>query len=110
MKLPNGDKAVVDDAKLRDYCLSTSHPRGRHKARLFSSLLGITIAEIDVLRAALLAAARDAEVAATRRNAFGQIYELRFEMTGPSGSATIVSAWMVEDADQIPRLVTCYPL
>ena len=34
MKLPYGAHAVVDIAKLRDYCLSAEHPRGRHKARL----------------------------------------------------------------------------
>jgi hypothetical protein len=32
MKLPNGDRAVVD--KLRDYCLNPHHPHGRNKARL----------------------------------------------------------------------------
>lgn len=36
MKLPNGEGAIVELAKLRDYCLSQSHPRGRHKARVFS--------------------------------------------------------------------------
>jgi hypothetical protein len=29
MKLPNGDAAIVDIAKLRDYCLSPDHPRGK---------------------------------------------------------------------------------
>lgn len=37
MKLPNGDRAVVDIVKLTDYCLSTTHPRGRHKARVFAA-------------------------------------------------------------------------
>jgi hypothetical protein len=27
--------ATVDVAKLRDYCLSDAHLRGRHKARVF---------------------------------------------------------------------------
>lgn len=36
MKLPNADRAVVGLAKLRDYCLSPTHPRGRHKARVFA--------------------------------------------------------------------------
>ena len=35
MKLPSGARAVVDVAKLCDYCLSPDHPRGRHKARGF---------------------------------------------------------------------------
>ncbi len=34
MKLPNAENAVVEIAKLRDYCLSEDHLRGRHKARV----------------------------------------------------------------------------
>jgi hypothetical protein len=40
MKLPNGERAVVDIRKLRDYCLSAKHRRGRHKARVFEAALG----------------------------------------------------------------------
>ena len=40
MKLPNGDRAVIDIAKLRDYCLSPDHLRGRHKARVFAAAQG----------------------------------------------------------------------
>ena len=58
MTLPNADRAMVEDAKLLDYCLSTTHPRGRHKARLFAAALGITSSEAALLKAALLAAAR----------------------------------------------------
>ena len=45
MKLPNGDKAIVDLAKLLDYCLN---PRGRNKARVFASI-GIQRAEAEYL-------------------------------------------------------------
>ena len=58
MKLRNSDQAIVDIEKLRDYCLNPQHPRGRHKARVFSSILGITGQESDILREALIRAAR----------------------------------------------------
>jgi hypothetical protein len=35
MKLPNGEAAFIDLAKLRDYSLSAMHPEGKHKARVF---------------------------------------------------------------------------
>ena len=41
MKLPNGDRAVVELAKLTDYCLDPGHPRGRHKARAPSGSMRI---------------------------------------------------------------------
>ena len=50
MKLPNCQRAVVDIEKLRDYCLSTEHPRGRHKARVFATTLGLTADNAELLR------------------------------------------------------------
>ena len=42
MRLSSAQHAVVDPAKLRDYCLNPKHPRGRHKARVFAASLGMT--------------------------------------------------------------------
>ena len=65
MKLPGGERAVVDIAKLRDYCLNDLHPRGRHKARVFASALGLTVADADVLQRSLLNAAREGNAQAS---------------------------------------------
>ncbi|MGA2439981.1 MAG: DUF6883 domain-containing protein [Tepidisphaeraceae bacterium] len=110
MKLPNGDLAIVDVRKLRNYCLSPAHRYGRHKARLFANALGLTMAKTDLLFSALLVAARERDAIATRNNGFGQIYEIEFDMTGPRGSATILSVWIILGGEEIPRLVTCYPV
>jgi len=40
--LPDFENAFIDQRKLKGYCLSPSHPRGRHKARLFRETLGVT--------------------------------------------------------------------
>jgi hypothetical protein len=72
MKIPGGARAVVDIAKLRNYCLSEQHPRGRHKARVFASVLGITAADADVLRQALLMAALEGEALEGERDDYGQ--------------------------------------
>jgi hypothetical protein len=53
MKLPNGQSAIVDIRKIRDYCLSTEHPRGKHKAHLFARLLGLTAKNSEALAAVL---------------------------------------------------------
>ena len=54
MKLPNADRAIVEIEKLRDYCLSSSHPRGRHEARVFINALGITADDAQELTQAIL--------------------------------------------------------
>jgi hypothetical protein len=61
MLLPNREQAVVDLTKLSDYCLNPEHPRGRHKARVFASALGLTLADAESLRAMLLLVALDHE-------------------------------------------------
>ena len=58
MKLPNGERAIADIAKLRDYCLCLDHYRGRHKARVFAAALGLAAGEAEELRDALLETAR----------------------------------------------------
>ncbi len=65
-------KRVVEIAKLRDYCLSTGHPEGRHKARVFHSVLGLTAQEAEKLQAALFATARENEAIVADRDAYGR--------------------------------------
>lgn len=38
MKLPNADRAVISESKLRDYLRSRDHPVGRFKAQFFARL------------------------------------------------------------------------
>jgi hypothetical protein len=61
MKIPGGDRAHVGIAKLRNYYLNEQRPRGRHKAWVFASVLGLTAADADVLRQALLKGALEGE-------------------------------------------------
>ena len=67
MKLPNGDKAIVDDQKLFGYLLSTTHRDGRQHAKLFKDLLEIDASNAEVLRAALLEAARSGNLCPENR-------------------------------------------
>jgi hypothetical protein len=80
MKLPNPEDAVVDIRKLRDYCLSPRHPRGRHKARAFASALGLTVDDAEELRTALLSAAVSEEAAPADSDEYGERYMLDFEI------------------------------
>src|SRR4051794_41154550 len=61
MKLPNAERAAVEYEKLRDYCLSRDHPRGRHKARVCGSALGLTMRDAGMLQEALLDAAQSSD-------------------------------------------------
>lgn len=108
MKLPNGGRAVVDLRKLTDYCLSSQHPRGRNKARVFAAALGLTVDDAPEVRQALLNAATANEASPAGYDEHGQRYVLDFVMVGPTGSATVRSTWMVRTGEDFPRFITCY--
>lgn len=110
MKLPNGDKAIIDPRKVTQYCLSPDHEDGRHKARLFESILGLRINDADLLLNALKQAAADGEAVIGKQDKYGQRYVLDFKFTGPVGTGAVRSAWIIGPNETAPRLVTCYLL
>ncbi len=106
MKLPNGDKAVVPDDKLYGYLLNEGHETQPGHAVLFRVLLGITPANADRLRSALLDAAAGQPARYGDPSPFGVKYEIEFEMDGPRGRYTVLSVWIIEHGKDRPRLVT----
>jgi len=108
MKLPNGDRADLG-SKIEDYVLNPSHWEGRHKARVFESMLGITRSNQQVLREAILAAAVNSDEAeALGDNGHGTVYVLRVPLTTANRTAMILTAWIIRHEEDFPRLITCY--
>ena len=110
MKLPNGGDAIVDIVKLRDYCLNPSHVRGRHKARIFASALGLTQADAEFVRESLLQAARTEDAIESDRDDYGQRYTVDFALVRGERQARVRSAWIVLRDECLPRLTSCYVL
>ena len=110
MKLPNGEKALVEIAKLRDYCLSVAHPEGRHKARVFRAVLGIGPAESHMLQERLLAAAREQDAVVGEVDEFGHRYVIDFPLEHAGRRALVRAAWIVLTNEDFPRLTSCYIL
>ena len=108
MRLPGCERAELG-TKIEDYVLDGSHRRGGHKARLFASILGITKANAGILRRALQAAAATSDTAEPGTpSEFGRVYTLRVPIHTITGSATVLSAWIVRRGEDFPRLTTCY--
>ncbi len=108
MKLPNGERADLG-TKLEDYTLNPLHRDGRYKARVFASVLGITLEKRELLRKALLRAAVTSDAAESRGdNGFGEVFVLRFPLTVKQNTATVLSVWIVRHGEDFPRLTTCY--
>ena len=109
MKLPGAQRAVIAAGKIRDYLLSTSHPVGRFKAPFFASL-GYTAADWQRLEQDLLALADLGDAEAGRDSSYGQKYEIRGTLNGPSGkSARVLTVWIVRFESDVPEFVTAFP-
>ena len=108
--LPGGANAIVEISKLRDYCLDPHHPRGRHKARVFLSALGLGQGDADFLRAALLKAALEADAMPGEADEYGERYTVDFLLTHGGREATVRSAWIILRGESAPRLTSCFVL
>jgi hypothetical protein len=108
--IPYAKNAVVDVRKLRGYCLNPNHDDGKHKARLFASILGITAADAETLREILLTIIQTHEARPGRRDSYGQRYTVDFMLEWQNNKARVRSGWILETDSTMPRLTTCYPL
>lgn len=110
MKLPNGERAVVDSRKLLRYSLDPEHDEGQHKSHLFESLLGVDRQNAQLLIEAVKKAAVEGEAVIGKLDKYGQRYVIDFVFTGPGGTAAVRTAWIVRAGEDFPRLVTCFIL
>ncbi|MBW7856736.1 MAG: hypothetical protein H3C43_00150 [Leptonema sp. (in: Bacteria)] len=106
-KLPNANRAQIDDSKIVNYLLSLCHPIGSGKAHFFFSL-GYTIKS---LKESLLNLAVSGNISYYETNAFGTKYIVDGKVVSPfNREVNIRSVWIVDNNDLQPRLVTAYPL
>lgn len=97
-------------AKIRDYCLNVSHPEGRHKARVFQSVLGLSAKDAEFLRQAILQAAIEQEATQMEMDEYGTRFILDFELFVNEHRAQVRTGWIIRTKETFPRLVTCYVL
>jgi len=110
MRLPNQQKVIIPETKIRGYLLSTSHPYGRHKAALFKSF-GFRAKYWELMASALRVHAEQYEVVRVEDTEFGSRYIVEGPLRAPDGRApTVRVVWFIEKGDDRPRLVTVYPL
>jgi hypothetical protein len=108
--LPNAERATLDVRKLEDYCLSQTHPRGRHKARVFREALGIGPDSAQWLRGELLAAVRTTAAIELDRDNFGARWRVDIPLARQSRRTVIRTVWMVRTGETVPRFLTCWIL
>lgn len=110
MKTPNHENAVVDIAKIRDYCLNPDHSIGKHKAHVFKSVLNLTIEDASILRDILLKGVSQAEATIGEQDEYGQRFTVDILVTVRDKQAQVRSGWIIRAGEDFPRLTTCFVL
>jgi hypothetical protein len=107
MKLPNAEQAEISMQKLTSYCLNPEHPSGKHKARVFASILGITLENADVLRELIQTAAVTGEVVQQSTTQFGQQFKVDWIVPDTDG-IRLRTIWETTANNLYPRLITAF--
>jgi hypothetical protein len=108
VRLPRAGRAVIATEKLVGYALDPEHPRGRHKARVFASALGIEQKDWPYLHDQLAAGVVDAPVRGTRITPFGVLYDIVVLVDGLNGATVpVATIWLVQGA-RPPRLISTW--
>jgi hypothetical protein len=109
-RLPLSEEAILDIRKIEDYCLNPSHPRGRHKARVFREALALDRSDASWLRDALLEAARSCDAFLAAEDAWGTHWRLDVTIRRQGKGAVVRTIWIVRGGESVPRFVTCWVL
>lgn len=104
MILPNAHLACVPLKKLTDYFLNLNHPDGKHKARLFKSVLNLTTDDAEYLRTVLLDIVKIHPAEYKGSNLYGEKYQVDFLIDG----VKVRSCWFISNETGIPSLSSCY--
>jgi hypothetical protein len=109
VKLPLAERAVVDASKVRDYLLSSEHPVGRFKARVFGAV-GYNQRDWSRLQRDFLALAITMEVELTASDEHGRRFVGTGNLAAPNGwLLPVTTIWIIRSGEAAPRFVTAYP-
>jgi hypothetical protein len=81
MLIPNAKQAIIDLDKLTSYCLNSEHTKGKHKARLFTSILGLRSQDAPELKEILHKVIETKNATLGLKNEYGQRYLIDFELS-----------------------------
>lgn len=108
--LPRAEDAIVEDSKVSGYLLNFDHDDGKHKAAFFVAF-GFSPDQGEQLAEALRSHAIRNDVTKAVASPYGVRYVVEGPMSAPDGREPGVrSVWIIDEGEELPRLVTAYPL
>jgi hypothetical protein len=108
-RVPNADRAIIDQRKFLDYLLSPDSEDGAPKAK-FLATFGYSKKNWRSLRRAVLEHLTSNDFATSRKTEYGRIFEVSGRLKTPDGrNPTVLIAWVIKRTENRPRLVSMVP-
>ncbi|MCL1939547.1 MAG: phage minor head protein [Desulfovibrionaceae bacterium] len=96
--------------KLTKYSLNPEHSRGKDKARVWRSSIGVTQEHADMIHDQVMAFLPYAEAVPEYRDGFGERFKVLVPVTGPNGKTVdVVTAWMYDTDKSTGRKISVRP-
>lgn len=109
MRLPDGERGLVERDKVVNYLMNPRHPEGAGKAAFFF-YLGFRQEDWHELAEGLLRVAAEGVVTQVVESAHGRKYIVDGMLRTPNNKAVPVrTVWIREPGQDRPRLITAYP-
>ena len=100
---------IKERSKLYGYSLNPEHPVGKHKAKVFKSVLGFEQKDYRRLAAQIRAKASKYEATPGEIDKYGRRFTIDMPIKGTNGkTATVRTAWIVRTGETKPDLVSAY--
>jgi hypothetical protein len=106
--LPAGYKATIEIEKIEDYCLNKNHPVGKHKAKVFHSVLGINAHDSVWLMKQILEKLPESAAQKRYDDEFGIRYQMDIMIEKGNKKALVSTIWLYSIEDRSLRLITFY--
>jgi hypothetical protein len=88
--------------------LNPNSETGRHKALVIQSALGFDRGNADEFVAQIRGGLLSNPAIERQADGYGRRFSVEIPMTGPAGSATVTTGWIIRSGENVPDLTTVY--
>lgn len=103
---PDFTQAEIDSRKITAYAMNPDHPVGKNKFRVINSATGLGPDDADAILQQIREGVLAGKPLLGRADEFGQRWNVDLPLTGPDGTITVRTAWILESGASAPRMVT----
>jgi hypothetical protein len=103
---PDFSNGELDSNKITGYAMNPDHPVGGNKYRVIHSATGLDVGDAGTIEEQIREGLRSGNPVLGKADKYGQRWSVDVPLTGPSGTITVRTAWIVDVGSTIPRLVT----